>query len=120
MFATLEAKILAGALALLVLVGAALALYAGYEHMQAQKAQITQLQADNAREKANTAAALVAASAVAAALDTKATVAATATKNHTASTAQLASAVAANKAVASTVVPEDVWTAIYGSNANAK
>jgi hypothetical protein len=120
MFATLTEKILAAVLGVAMLVGAALALYAGYEHMQAQKAQITQLQADNAREKANTAAALVAASAVAAALDTKATVAATATKNHTASTAQLASAVAANKAVSSAVVPEDVWTAIYGSNTNAK
>jgi hypothetical protein len=63
---------------------------------------------------------LVEASAVAAALDTKATVAAAATKNHTASTVQLASAVTANKVVASTVVPEDVWTAIYGSNANEK
>jgi hypothetical protein len=120
MFATLTEKILVAALGFAMLAGAATALYAGYEHMQAQKAQITQLQAENAQEKANTAAALVAASAVAAALDTKATVAATATKAYAASTAQLASAVTANKVVASTVVPEDVWTAIYGSNANAK
>ncbi|WP_155753983.1 hypothetical protein [Burkholderia vietnamiensis] len=119
MFSTLTEKLLVGALAVLMVTGSGLAVYAGYEKLQNQKAQIAQLQAENAQEKANTAAALNAASAVAAALDARSTAAASAQHNHTASTAQLASAAAANPSTAA-VVPEAIWSAIFGSTSNAK
>lgn len=120
MFSTLTEKVLAAVLCAAMFAGLLLTLYAGYEHMKVQWEQIIELKADVIQEKANTAAALQAASAVSAALDMKATVTATASKNHAASTNQLASAVAANPSVASAVVPETVWTAIYGSNPDAK
>jgi hypothetical protein len=41
-----------------IVVGAGVAIYSGYEHIQTQRAQIQQIQADNAREQANTAAGL--------------------------------------------------------------
>ena len=119
MLNTLTEKVLSGLLCALLVAGVGLAGYAGYEHIQAQKAQITQLQADNAQEKANTAAALQAAKALGDALNAKAAAQQTAAAHHTASTAQLATAVAANPSAASSVVPDAVWDAIYGSP-NAK
>lgn len=119
MFSTLTEKLLVGALVVAMVIGSGLALYAGYERLQSQKAQIAQLQAENAQEKANTAAALNAASAVAAALDAHSTAAAAGQQNHTASTTKLASAAAANPSTAA-VVPEAVWSAIFGSASNAK
>lgn len=119
MLNTVTEKVLSGLLVLILLVGAALGVYAGFEHNAAQKAQIEQLQADNAQEKANTAAALQAEAALGAALNTKAAAQQTAVQNHTAVTTRLASAVAAAPAVASEVVPESYWQAIYG-NPNAK
>lgn len=118
MLATLTEKLLVAALGVAMLVGTVLALYAGYEHMQTQKLEIVQLQKDNAQEKANTAAALQAASAVSAALDVKTEAVAVATKNQAATTARLNAAAKANPA-ASVVVPDAVWAAIYGDT-NAK
>jgi hypothetical protein len=112
---TLMEKLLSAALGVVILVGAALAVYAGFEHSAAQTAQITQLQADNEREAANAAAALQAASALSAALDAKTAAQAAAVKNHNATTDRLASAVAASPAAASVVVPESYWQAVYGS-----
>lgn len=115
MLNTITEKVLSGLLGLLLVAGAGLAVYAGFEHNAAQKAQIEQLQADNAQEQANTAAAVQAASALGAALDAKATATAAATQSHAATASRLASAVAASPAVASEVVPESYWQAIYGS-----
>jgi beta-phosphoglucomutase-like phosphatase (HAD superfamily) len=119
MLNTLEAKVLAALVCFLVLVGAGVGVYAEYEHSQAQDATISALQADNKQEKANTAAALGAAQSLAAALDAKAAAQAAASQTHTATVGRLAAAVAASPAVASTVVPESYWSAIYGSP-NAK
>ncbi|MGU2416033.1 hypothetical protein [Burkholderia cenocepacia] len=118
MFATLEAKALAVGVLAAVLVVASGALYAGYEHLQAQKAQIVQLQSQVKQEQANTAVALAAASAVSAALDAQAAAKGTAQARTTASTRALAQAVAASPAVASQVVPESYWQAVYGSADN--
>jgi hypothetical protein len=116
---TLLEKILSAALGVVILLGAVLAVYAGFEHNAAQKAEIASLQADKDREAANAAAALQAASALSAALDAKAAAQAAATKNQTATAERLASAVAASPAAASVVVPESYWQAVYGSP-NAK
>lgn len=119
MLTTITEKVLAALLCVLFIAGAGLAVYAMYEHGASQRAQITQLQADNAQEKANTNAALQAAKSLGAALDAKAAAQQTAAQTHRASTAQLATAVAANPSAASAVVPDAVWDAIYGSP-NAK
>ncbi|CAB3795428.1 hypothetical protein [Pararobbsia alpina] len=116
MFATLEAKLIAVALGLFLLAGAAVGAYAAYEHNLAQKSQIQTLQADNAREAANTAAALQEASGLQAALTAASGAQASAKVTHHAAVTRLASAVAASPAVASTVVPESYWQAIYGSD----
>jgi hypothetical protein len=116
MFATLEAKLIAAAVGLLILAGIAVGVYAGYEHNLAQKSQIQTLQADNAREAANTAAALQEASGLRAALTAKQSAQAAAKTTQHAATTRLASAVAASPTVASTVVPESYWQAIYGSD----
>lgn len=114
MFETLEAKILGGLVAVLAVVGLAGAGYAVYEHIQAQGAEITQLEAQNKIEQAATAAAISAASATAAALDAKQAAQTTAATHTATTTTAVAAAVAASPDVAKTVVPESYWEAIYG------
>jgi hypothetical protein len=114
MFATLEAKLIAAGVSVLLAGLLALGAYAGYQHIQAQNARIDTLSTQVKTEQANTAAALVAASAVSAALDARATAQNVAQTRSDNSTKALAQAVAADPAVASMVVPESYWQAIYG------
>jgi hypothetical protein len=118
MFATLDAKLVAAGVSLLVAGLLALGGYAGYEHIQAQNARIDSLSAQVKTEQANTAAALVAERAVSAALDAHAAAQTTAQTRSDNSTKALAQAVAAEPAVASMVVPESYWQAIYGGAGN--
>jgi disulfide bond formation protein DsbB len=119
MFKTVLERVLVVVLGVLMVAGAALGIYAAAQHSKMQALQIEQLQKDVTQERAATTAALQAASALGAALDAKAAAQTTATQNHAALTTRLASAVAAAPAVASTVVPESYWLAIYGGD-NAK
>lgn len=114
MLATLQAKLIAAAACLALVAGVGLAGYAMYAHMKAQAANIETLTADVAREKENTAAAVQAASAVSAALDARANAQAVAQARTQSTTRALAVAVAASPEVASQVVPESYWQAIYG------
>lgn len=116
---TLVGKLISIAAGLFMVMGIGLAVYAGFEHNAVQKAQIVQLQKDKAQEAANTAAALQAVTALQTALDAKAVAQTTAATHTAASKTLLASAVAAAPAVASVVVPESYWQAIYGGD-NAK
>jgi hypothetical protein len=117
MLATLESKLLAALGCLLLIVAVVASFYVMRQHEATQKAEIAQLQADNVQEKANTAVALQAASAASAALATKVSVTATATAHAQTSTAHLKAAATASSATAevtATIVPESVWSAIYG------
>lgn len=107
-------KLLSVAVGLFMVAGIGFAVYAGIEHNAAQKAQIEQLQEDKAREAANTAAALQAVSALGSALDAKAAAQTAAAAHTTGAKTLVASAVAAAPAVASVVVPESYWQAVYG------
>jgi hypothetical protein len=116
MFATLEAKLIGVGLAVVLAAMLALGGLALYEHIQAQNARIDTLSEQVKTEQANTAAALTAASAVSAALDARTTAQNAAQVRSDNSTKALAQAVAADPSVASMVVPEAYWQAIYGSD----
>lgn len=119
MLATLEAKVLAAALGLVLLGVGALGVYAAVEHDKAQRATIDTLTTENRQEKANTATALQAASAVVAALGAKAAAQQAAVKNLQDAQTRINAAAAASPSVASQVVPEAMWEAVYGPT-NAK
>jgi CBS domain containing-hemolysin-like protein len=119
MLNTLAEKVLSALLCLVLLLGTAVAVYAAFQHSAAQRAQIAQLQAQNDQERASTAAALQAASSLGAALDAKAAAVSSAAQAHAAANGRVAAAVAAAPSVASTVVPEAYWQAVYGG-ADAK
>lgn len=115
MFVTLESKLIAAAVAVVAALLLGFAMFDLYGYVQTQRAQIEALKDKVALEQANTAAALSAEQALGAALDARAA-ATSAAQTHTAgATASLAAAVAAAPEVASTVVPESYWLAIYGS-----
>lgn len=119
MFATLEAKLIAAGVVVALALCLAAAAYGGYQHIQAQNARIDSLSAQVKTEQANTAAALVAASAVSAALDARTTAQNVAQVRSDNSAKALAQAVAAEPAAASIVVPESYWQAIYGGASDA-
>lgn len=118
MFATLEAKLIMAGVSVVLALGLALGAYAAYQHIQAQNARIELLDGQVKTEQANTAAALTAASAVSAALDAQHAAQNAAQVRSNTSTKALAQAVAAEPAVASMVVPESYWQAIYGGADN--
>lgn len=120
MFATLEAKLIAAGVIAAVVLCLAAVTYGGYQHIQAQNARIDSLSVQVKTEQANTAAALTAASAVSAALDAQHAAKDAAQTRSDNSTKALAQAVAAEPAVASMVVPESYWQAIYGGADNGK
>lgn len=117
MLATLQARLIAAAVCAALGLLACLAGYAAYVHMRTQAAEVAELTAQVSQEQAATAAALQAASAVSAALDARANSQAVAQARTQSTTKALAVAVAADPSVASQVVPESYWQAIYGSPA---
>lgn len=116
---SLMSKLLAGMLALSMAIGAGIGVYAAYEHSKVQDAQLTALTLATKQAQANAAAAASDAAATRAAFGLQASAQAAAKQDHAATTARLASAVGAYPA-ASEVVPEGIWTAIYGDANEAK